>query len=527
MFNAISILTIFLSILLANTPAMAELDAPVLLSNPPSNIVNFSINANSEYVVFNQFEQGDRDDIGNRLSIRIDGSNPANILRSNILFSTEVEFSLDNDDERVISLDSSTGGLLSTSLNGQPAISLLAPNNERIIEFSESNDNTQFQVFLTDQGNLYSINSDGNSPAILLSSNINTAEGEFVDLFRVSPDRLNVIFITLSSNDTSFDQNIFSVPINGSLAPTSIHDVPPNVNISNSILIDNSSSRVIYTLNTAASTQLFSTLIDGSSAPVTLSDGLIISEFQGVFINFKISNDSQSIVFSVEDSSTGLSTLFAVPADGNKAPIVIDEALEFDDFKISNNSKIIIYTPLTALRSSGGQRDILSASINGNSPPVSLLNASGLNREIIEVSTSSDFVISNNSEYVVFQAENNSTFTTELFIAQANGTSPAINLISGIGFFENIGIIINEQQSNIVFRASEQLLSVNFDGTDLTTLSREQDGRVSSDFLVSPDGNFIVYAAQEGLFSLNLNKPNNELCFPIRARNGNFVTICL
>ena len=346
----------FLAFALINTTTSnAASNEPILISNPNNGSIDrFLFNfESSEYLVFNQQNQNESLD---QISIDINDPLSPFLLRNNLSLR-ESNFIFDDDDSRILGIDNANNRIISSFLNGDSLIELAAPNIDIINAISVENANTSLQVFTTSDGQLYSINSDGTEPATLLSSNLSSGPlvgRDFVDRFRISRDRQTVVFSAFLNFFQR--QQIFTVPIDGSADPVLIHTLPfdSDVDALFNFSIDN--QKVVYIVetffdNSIETLTLYSTAIDGSSAPISL--GSVTGET--VDIDFELSSDGNFLVYSLQNISLDLldapsqtadsigDALFASSLEGQNQTIISIGSL-IQDADISRDSQNIIYT---------------------------------------------------------------------------------------------------------------------------------------------------------------------------------------
>ena len=535
----------FLAFALINTTTSnAASNEPILISNPNNGSIDrFLFNfESSEYLVFNQQNQNESLD---QISIDINDPLSPFLLRNNLSLR-ESNFIFDDDDSRILGIDNANNRIISSFLNGDSLIELAAPNIDIINAISVENANTSLQVFTTSDGQLYSINSDGSEPATLLSSNLFSGPFglDFVDRFRISRDRQTVVFSAFLNFFQR--QQIFTVPIDGSADPVLIHTLPfdSDVDALFNFSIDN--QKVVYIVetffdNSIETLTLYSTAIDGSSAPISL--GSVTGET--VDIDFELSSDGNFLVYSLQNISLDLldapsqtadsigDALFASSLEGQNQTIISIGSL-IQDADISRDSQNIIYTRRPFFDEFGFSNLFSATYSEQGSQSTSLFinNNQGQTGGVNE----REFIISRDSKYVIFlDAIGN------LNRAIIDGSSPTINLLSKISPNAVVeGFRLLGQNPVIVFYGDlnqlglNQLHSINFDSSNFTTLSLPDNGNVTR-LTTSFVGNHVAFGTgtdpvtrdPTALYLTEVNLEPEPLCFPIKAQNGNFVTICL
>ena len=504
---------------------------PILVSNiNNTGIERFGVELSDQYIVFNEFDQGG---VLNRFSRNLNNPDPLITLRTG-LSSIEDTFVFDFDDSLILSIDEANGGLSRSSFDGQSISLLSAPNNETPISFSGLLSDTDFEVFLTSDRNLYSIKNNDMGSAILLSS------GYEVDRFRVTRDRQTVLF---SAEIFPNNQIIFSIPIDGSSEATQIHVLPENSDVDGTMIVSIDSSRVIYIVetfleNSVESLQLYSTPIDGSSPPSALGDSVTGTASD---IDFELSDDGTFVAFLLEESVFGsfgaLDRLFTAPIDGSASITTIATFQNIINFDITNDSQTILYSEEDRNQDGFFVSRLFSAPFDDSAPHVSIVPSNNAEFSI----GSRDFQASDNSEFVFYSAWNLSTFETKLFRSNADGSGNSIQVSANSPIVSNSEVQqfeVDSINSRIIYSTgnsggfSNELFSVNFDGTGFSTLASAN--ALIDEIDLSRSRNFVSYTTsslpgdfqQSALYVLDISIPSEELCFPIKAQNGNFVTIC-
>jgi len=517
-------------LLLSTSLTVANSSEPILLSNSNNSfgIERFRIDPSGDYVIFNEFDQ-----VGvlNRFSRNINNPNIFYSLRTD-LSSTEDFFAFDPDNSRIISIDDTNNGLSSTSLDGQSSFLLSSPNNDPVRSFSGSNDNSDFQLFRTTDNTLYSIKSDGSNTAISLSSSL------VVDRFSTSSNRQTVVF---SAETSENNQTIFSIPIDGSSEAIPIHILPENSDLDRRRGFSIDSNRFIYIVETffengTTTLQLYSTAVDGSSAPVALGNAI---NGASINIDFQLSNDGEFIVFLLQglsDSELRFDQLFAVPIDGSSQPIEIDSFTSISSFQITNDSQTILYTETTTEPQVGSTTRLYTSPIDASTTPINIVP-----NDDFEFSVSPSFPrfqTSEDSEFVFYVARNLTTFSTLIYSAKVDG-SEGSTLLSPNGEFQADSFVVDSKNSRVIFttgtfgNVTNYLLSVGFDGSNFSTLLSVIG--VIDDIELTSNSDYIIFGQSaiaqtfdpDSLFALDVSiEVTDEICFPVKTQNGTFTTIC-
>lgn len=139
--------------------------------------------------------------------------------------------------------------------------------------------------------------------------------GQVDSYFVISPDGTTVVY--LSDQDTDEVYELFSVPIDGSAAPTKLNqELVAGGDVSSGFLIDSGSSRVVYLADaeTDEAPELFSVPIDGNAAPVKLN--LPLAPGANVSAPF-ITPDGSRVVFLAPPTATWPYGVYSAPIDGS------------------------------------------------------------------------------------------------------------------------------------------------------------------------------------------------------------------
>jgi len=495
------LLICLLTLIINITPSIAASNEPVLLSNPGNTgFERFRIDPSNQYVVFNELDQNG---VVNRFSSKIDGKSPAIEIASNLSFF-EDNFFIDADDSRVFFRDDDSSSFISTEINGDnPVIYSYFNTDLQMFESRGSSLSVISSIdrffFFTSSGQLISSPSDGNGTSINYTETLNTTGDGF---FRLTNDRQRVFFSTQVS-ETSRHQ-LFSTNVDGNSDPVFITELPENTDVDFLPRISADDQRVVYVTETflpdsVEILQLFSAPLDGSTAPVALSAPFT---GQSTDIDFFITDDSSGVVFITEEFTNDVEQIFFSPIDGSVEPTLIDTGTNINQFEEVPGNETLVYSITEPLGFSGGSfiRSIPINAIGQDQP-----NVLG---QLIDPSI--NFAVSEDGNFVFF-AEEVFAETRIIFRASIDDSSPLVNVVD-LRIERNSDLLIVD---NKLF----------FIGSPLDNQGTAID--------ISNDGRFAVYTAvndftdENNLFSVSLEKAVEPLCFPIKAKNDKFVTICL
>lgn len=260
--------------------------------------------------------------------------------------SSHVIYGADQDSDGVIEIYSSqiTGGG-NVKLNGN-----LLPNTDVDFEFVVS-PNSLRVVYLASQDQvgvfeLYSslVTGGGN---VKLNGNLVPGGTVALTNYRISPNSTRVVYLATQDTNTvielysSFLAGGGNVKLNGSLIPTG--DV-------SDCIFSPDSSRIIYLADqeTEGVSELYSSLVTGGGN-IKLNDPLTAGG-EVLSINFKVSPDSQRVIYSADQDTNNVMELYSSKIVGGEnvklnGPLVTggNVASSFSEIQISPDSKYVMY----------------------------------------------------------------------------------------------------------------------------------------------------------------------------------------
>ena len=241
---------------------------------------------------------------------------------------------------------------------------------------------------------------------------------------------------------------------------------------------------------------LWSARVDGSSAPVLLSQPLLAT--QGQFMFFAISPDSERVVYAVDQDTTGKTELYSVRIDGVGAVTKLNLTLASDRdviaFRISPTSDRVIYS---ADAQDWTDYGLFSVPITGPG------NASvQLNPDLSSDSDVDGFQISPDGDTVIYRRGRNATDVWNLYgVASNGGEAVLVNGALPPGAKVWNYFLITPDSNRVVYLADStisgtfDLFSVSLSGGGPVKLSTGVSAGFSIDpsFLISPDGARVVF----------------------------------
>lgn len=256
--------------------------------------------------------------------------------------------------------------------------------------------------------------------------------------------------------------SVFVVPVQAiELPPRQISDEALNESISNSFFqISDDGGHVVFLSTQEFSQELFSVPTNEGSVVrlnpdlVDSGDVTILSAVSRPVTPFRISPDSERVVYVADQRSNGLFELFSVPIGGGDAVRIsgdlpgggdVGATGSATDFQISSDSQRVVYL---ADQNVDGQRELFSVPIAGGT-------AIRLNTELtISGSDVVDFLISPDGQQVLYLADQNDDESFELFrVAITGGTAERLNgdLEGDVEEFQ-----ISTDGQHVVYRADQE-----------------------------------------------------------------------
>jgi len=386
-------------------------------STATSRIARFSISPDSSRVVY----AGDllTDEQDELFMVSINGGQSIR-LNSNFVENGEaLSWRVSPDSSRVIYLAdqivNAERELFSVPITGGTPIRLLpsmvsggsvrqyqiSPDGQRVIYQADRRTENQDELF--------SVPIAG-GVTLRLSPNL-IANGDVTGLITISADSQRVIF--LADHETDGVTNLFSAPINQGSATILNPILSANEEVG-SFAISPDASRVVYSTDRLSNDRfrLWSVPIEGgTSFQISATSFFVNSD---VVAGFKISSDSQHVVYRADTFIDDAFALFSVPILGPNfgsgdiiqlVPNLLVDRQVFRDFEITPDNQRVIYRADSRIN---GVNEIFSVPILGG-------GATRLNRDLPFSSDIDDFLISPNSDIVIYQGDADVFDESELF----------------------------------------------------------------------------------------------------------------
>jgi Tol biopolymer transport system component len=278
----------------------------------------------------------------------------------------------------------------------------LTPGYAAIPEFQWTGDGSRL-LYSAASGTvrLYSVLADGSAPPldlgpVYIASWWLTGSGDHVvyrngALFRVPVDGsaapvqlsapalaggenaqvgLSATHVVYASNEVDAEHyELFSVPLDASAAPIQIsHTSSLAIPGTRDFALDPSGTRVVYLTTANVKNDLFSVPIDGSAPAVQLVPPLRARRF---LLDFDITPDGASVVYSHDQAAEDRYDLFRVPIDGSAPAVNLTSvpAGAVGSYKLSPDGATLVYFGRTT---SGPPLRLWSVRVDGSAAPVVL-----------------------------------------------------------------------------------------------------------------------------------------------------------
>ncbi len=368
------------------------------------------------------------DDVFELYSVPIDGSSPPTKLSTTPVSggdvisdfyitddSSTVVYTADQDTDDVFELysvpidGSSTATKLNGTLvaNGDVSLGRPSPDGTTVVYRSDENIDELWELF--------AVPTDGGSPPVKISGTP-AGGGDVLTTWQVSPDGSRVVY--LGDQDTIGVWEVYSAPINGSSPPTKLSGtMVADGDAWANIEITADSTRVVYWADQVEDEvfELYSAPIDGSSSAIKLNGALV----QGgdVDFAFRVSPDSQRVVYVADQAADEVFELYSVPVGGGTPQRLHDPLAPTRDVQISSprildgSNRVLFIADMD----SDDVFELYSAAITGGSAvKVSgTMSASGDVTRILDVG--------GESNRVLYRADQLTDEVFELFTVPAGG----------------------------------------------------------------------------------------------------------
>ncbi len=371
----------------------------------------------------------------------------------------------------------------------------------------------RYAVYLADQvtdgvRELYSVLLGGGPPVRL---NPILPPGRAVASFQISPDSRQVVY--RADQDSVNVVELYSVPIGGLAASIKLNGT---LGVNDDVLefqISPDSSRVVYLADHDTIffnvVELYSVPIEGPVTAVKKLNKTLVAN--GNVAGFRISPDSNWVVYGADQDKDGATELYSVPIGGpdsdglklNKG-LVLNGSVK--EGLISPDSSRVVYL---ADQDTVGVQELYSVPIRG-------LPSAGikLNKTLVANGNVAGFQISPDSKWVVYGADQDKDGATEVYSVPIGGPdSDGLKLNKGLVLNGSVEEgLISPDSSRVVYLADQdtvgvqELYSVPIRGLPSAGLRLNEalvPGRNVDVFKISPNGGRVVYIADQETVSVH------------------------
>jgi Tol biopolymer transport system component len=382
----------------------------------------------------------------------------------------------------------------------------------RHLRLLEASPDGEFIVFgtanniATSTSNLFSQKSDMSEGPVALSPQL--GGGREIASIKVSPDGQTVVF--RSEEAVNNLRELYSVPITGPSTErvklSGPMDPPSGSSVVgvNIVAISPDSTRVLYMAKQTgdAKPELYSVAMDGSSAPVRLTElGTDRTVRSG---SIHISPDSSVVTFISNQEVASYDELYRVPITGpSSAAVKLNHASDGEsvlDSLISPDGNTVVYR---AARSDFN--GLYSVPIDRSNEPV-LISPT----PVVGGGVKDRYKISVDSSHVVFLGDLDTLYKPELYSVPIAGPSSAtVKLHTDLSTNQNVGydFELTPDNNGVVFLMDTSLANNQFDlyhspldgsaGAAMLNTKPHDGVSVNSNFYISPNGEFVVYVADQ------------------------------
>lgn len=484
------------------------------------DVQNFKISPNSRWVIYRADQDTDEavelysvPILGDGVPVRLNGLLPPGDLVA--------VYAISADSRRVVYIApqdaSGTRELYSVPIEGPAGAGvklngpLVAGGNVYNFQISSDGQRVAYAADqdALDQTELYSVPITGPaSAAVKLNETLTTSTIVYSQSFRISPDSSRVAYFTLHlSNDT---QDLYSVPISG--------PADASVKLNDSSLISNNppvleispdNARVVYTAtqDNPNTEELFSVALAGPAGAGVKLNGSIAPG--GDVSDFRISADSQRVVYRADQLVDGVRELFSVSISGPATTGVrlnppLSGGGDVGLYEISADSARVVFHAYYAV---GAKTELYSAPAGGPWADTITLNLS-----LPSGGAVSGAHVSSDAERVVYRADPTQLGENEIFCVPIGGPaaeSRKLNLDERIAG-EVATFQISPDARHVVYSANylvppgsdtlTQLYRVPIGGPPEASVKLHGRFAVGGDvqlFSISPDSRYVVYRADQ------------------------------
>lgn len=494
---------------------VTRLDTPVSIGD----VVNFEITPDSSTVVFTgDFET---DGVFELFSAPIDGSAPSVKLNDPLPYNRDVaRFSVSPNGARVVYLLSSYAIYSVAPNRSAPPVQLNGPlqTGRSVFDYAISPDG-QTVVYRADQDTkgvteLYAVPVDGGAAPVKLNAPLSAGGIDTFLTLPITPDSLFVVYKARQENTVPAD--LYSVPILGTAPPVKLNGpIVPGGSIRH-FRISPTGDHVVYKgdLETEGVCELFCAPVDGSASAVKLNGPRVVEDvvYSGRWTTglYEITPNGQHVAYWSGDDTDSPLNLFSVATDGITAAVKLNPPNTVGAETFQHREYPLAITPdarrvvFLAREEAGETQNIYSVPVDGSLPAVAL--SESLHARHFWIPREG---ISGNSESVIFATTKpfgypNYGGLVKMWQSPIDGrdepaqiaevTSPSgASTSPGHDWLVTTTVVVQYGISN------SNMMSFNLtaSGAAVPNVLDVQHGVTGFNYRMSPDGKWVVYAADQ------------------------------
>jgi Tol biopolymer transport system component len=303
-------------------------------------------------------------------------------------------------------IDGSASARLVTSMPARSDFQL-AGDGSRIV-YRSGNGNGRNELFV--------VSTDGSAPPRKLSAPLQS-RGQITG-FALAPDSTRAVYRADQTADETFE--LYSVPVDGSAPPVRLSgSLIAGGDVQADFRISSDSQRVVYRADARVDEELelFSVPIDASRPPARLDPSLVAG---GDVLDYQITPDGQRVVYRANQEASDVIALYSAPIRGGRGTVRLSRALvpggDVRTFQISADSSTVAFT---AERDAARELTLLAAPIAG------IVKARELAGPFTGAGSVASFALSADGSVAAYTADQETPGVVELFAA-SNRNRPTV-----------------------------------------------------------------------------------------------------
>jgi len=221
---------------------------------------------------------------------------------------------------------------------------------------------------------------------------------------------------------------LLRVPLAGGASPVPLSGTLAAGQSVSAFRLADDGSRVLFTLVDGGRQRTSLVPADGSAAPVALDAA---PGFAGRVRNALFSPDGASVALVADVPVRLVNQLFVVPSDASAPPRLVSAPV-LNETGVHPGERSVRFTPdgrhLVYFANRLGPMEIHAAPVDGGAPAVTLNAPFDIGGQVLGLLASTPFLITPDSEHVLFSARLDGASPTRLFVAPLDGTSAPLDL---------------------------------------------------------------------------------------------------